>query len=168
MGTGNVIKETELEPCFNNWYNCTSSIEQWVRKISDLLFWPVFSPSPTSYFLNIYFFHFSPPSPSLKFFQKETVLDWLSFFYLKAASPSLRFLEELSSWMNQATEAALRAAGGGNCSNSQNVVNQKLQGMNYSFLGSHVLRHSFHGREPKNKTKFFTGRCRWLIWEPSP
>lgn len=62
--------------------------------------------------------------------------------------------------MNQATEVELRAAGGGNCSNSQNLVNQKLQGMNYSFLGSHVLRHSFLGRELKNMIKFFMGTDR--------
>lgn len=70
VGTGNGISKTYLEPCFNNWYNCTSSIEQ-LRKISDLLFWPVFSPSPTSYFLNNFFLYFSPPSPSLKLFQKH-------------------------------------------------------------------------------------------------
>lgn len=130
VGTGNWIKKTYLEPCFNNWYNCTSSTEQ-LRKISDLLFWPVFSPSPTSYFLNIFFLYFSPPSPFLKLFQKHRNCARLTQIFLyKAASPSLLFLEELHSWMNQAAEVVLGAAGGGNCSNSQNLVNQKLQGMN--------------------------------------
>lgn len=69
-------------------------------KISDLLFWPVFFPSPTSYFLNVYSFHFSPPSPSLKLFQKHRNCARLTQIFSVWKQPAQAF----DSWRNWAPE----------------------------------------------------------------